>query len=266
MGSRYIWQFVLGHFCCKCNFNGVHIYHLKHFQDDLLDGPLKVKSASGSAAGSSLAVPSDSAGPSGSGTQRLPYFKDEIQKVIVETLDIPLHLTYRDKVSDLRVAYAKFLEIEKVVAKLSGMEKGGTWPYHRKPSHDDIIEVFMSRSGYRNRPKRFFPKVDLIPGMKQWLMNEGDAAPDAEVWGEKRPSYTSLEELLEVFDPSSGSKKKGKKAKRGKREEQIDSASSDEVVKGKGKGKAQPKPKVKAAKRGSSKKNGGSSKSRQDDV
>ena len=72
----------------------VHIYHLKHFQDDLLDAPVRVKSASGSAAGSSLAVPSDSAEPSGSGTLTPPYFKGEIQKILVETLHIPLHLTH----------------------------------------------------------------------------------------------------------------------------------------------------------------------------
>jgi hypothetical protein len=264
MGSRCIWQSLLGHLCCKCYFNVVHIYHLKHFQDDLLNAsaPLGVKSASGSAAGSSFAAPSDSAEPSGSGTQRLPFFKEEIQKVIVETLEIPLHFTYQDKMVDLRVAYAKFLEVEKVVAKLSALEKRGKWTYHKKPSHDDIIEVFMSRSGYHNRPKKFFPRVHLIPGMKDWLMNEEGVAPDAdEVWGDKTPSYINLEELLKIHDPSGG-KKKQKKAKR---DQQIDSASSDEVVKGKGKGKAKPKPKPKAAKRGGSKKKAGSSKSRQDD-
>ena len=71
MGRRSIWQSLLGCFCCKCYFNVVHIYHLKHFQDDLLDAPVKVKSASESAAGSSLAAPSDSAEPSGSGAHRL---------------------------------------------------------------------------------------------------------------------------------------------------------------------------------------------------
>ena len=76
--------------------------------------------------------------------------------------------------------------------------------------------------------------------------------------GGKTPSYISLEELLDIHDPE-GSKKKQKKAKKAKREQQIDSASSDEVVKGKGKGQAKAKPK--AAKRGSSKKKAGSSKS-----
>ena len=209
-----------------------------------------------------MAAPSDSAEPSGSGTQRPPFFKGEIQKVIVETLDIPHHLTYRDKGTDLRVAYAKFLEIDKVVAKLSTFEKEATWPYHKKPNHDEIIEVFMSRSGYHNRPKVFFPRVHHIPGMKDWLMNEKDAPDTAAVWGGKTPAYTSLDELLDIHDPE-GSKKKQKKGKKGKREQQIDSASSDEVVKGKGKGKAKAKPK--AAKRGSSKKKAGSSKSRQDD-
>ena len=103
----------------------------------------------------------------------------------METLEIPLHLTYRDKNVDLHVAYAKFLEVDKVVAKLSALEKLGKWTYYKKPSHDDIIEVFMSRSGYHNHPKRFFPRVDHIPGMKDWLMNEKDAPTTAAVWGTK---------------------------------------------------------------------------------
>ena len=179
----------------------------------------------------------------------------------MKTLAIPPHLTHRDKVSDLCVAYAKFLAIEKAVGKLSEMEKAGTWTYDKKPTHEDIVQVFMSRSGYHNHLKRFFPKVDLIPGMREWLMNEEDAPADAEVWGDKRPSYTSLKDLLDLYDTSER-KKKGKKAKRGKGEQQIDSASSDEVVEGKGKGKAKAKPKT--TKKGSSKK-ASSSKSRQDD-
>ena len=46
------------------------------------------------------------------------------------------------------------LGIDKVVAKLSTFEKNATWPYYKKPNHDDIIEVFMSRSGYHNHSKR----------------------------------------------------------------------------------------------------------------
>jgi hypothetical protein len=45
----------------------------------------------------------------------------------------------------------------------------------------------------------------------------------------------------------------------------MDSASSEEVVKGKGKAKPKPKPKPKAIKRGSNKKKADSSKSLQDD-
>jgi len=59
------------------------------------------------------------------------------------------------------------------------MELAATWT-HKKPILEDIVQIFMSKSGYFNRPQKPFPKVSVIPGMKEWLENEEDAA-DAEV-------------------------------------------------------------------------------------
>jgi len=67
----------------------------------------------------------------------------------------------------------------------------------------------------------------------------------AEVWGDKRPSYNNLKEILALYATASGKKR------------EIDPPShfSEEVVKGKGKEKANAK------KKGGGSKKGGSSKS-----
>jgi len=58
------------------------------------------------------------------------------------------------------------------------MEVARTWT-HKKPTLEDIVEVFMSRSGYFNRPHKLFPKLHVIPDMKKWLENGDDAPADA---------------------------------------------------------------------------------------
>lgn len=176
-----------------------------------------------------------------------------MQQIIVETFDIPAHLTHCEKVSDLYVAYAKFLAIQDVAKKLTQMKVVGTWT-HKKPTLEDIVEIFMSRSGYFNRPHKFLPKVHNIPTVQKWLENGDDAPTETDAWGDRRPSYKNLKEILAAYETSGGKKKD-----KGKKKQTIDSPShsSEEVVKGKGKEKAKAK---KAG--GSGKKKVGSSKSR----
>ena len=229
---------------------------------------VKSASGSGSAAASSFTAPSSVAEPaaSGAGSNETPYIKGPMQRILIETFDIPAHLTHRQKVSDLRVAYAKYLAIQDVVERLGQMELAATWT-HKKPVLEEIVQVFMSKSGYFNRPRQFFPYISVIPGMKEWLANKEGAPATAEVWGDKKPSYTSLEEILDQYNGSSGKKgekgKKGKKGNKGKKKQQdapsIHSSEEEVVIKGKGKGKA------KMAGSGSKKKKAGSSKSRCDE-
>jgi hypothetical protein len=136
------------------------------------------------------------------------------------------------------------------------MEVARTWT-HKKPTLEDIVEVFMSRSGYFNRPHKLFPKLHVILDMKKWLENGDDAPADVEVWGERRPSFKSLKEILAAYE-TSGRKKKEMMMNREKKKQKAESASesSEEIVKGKGKAKAK-------AKKGASKK-ASSSKSHQD--
>ena len=86
------------------------------------------------------------------------------------------------------------------------MEVAGTWN-HKKPILKDLVKVFMSRAGYFGCPHKYFSKVSIIPNMKKWLENEEDAHADVEVWGDKRASYKSLQEILMSYS----GKKEGKK-------------------------------------------------------
>jgi hypothetical protein len=98
-GSIYSYQL---YFRTECNLekSGISVAPPKRTHVD------KYKFVSGSAAGSSLAAPSDFAEPleSGSGTNQLSHIKGEVQHLIMEAFDIPVHLTHREKVSDLCVA------------------------------------------------------------------------------------------------------------------------------------------------------------------
>jgi hypothetical protein len=250
----------------------VHIDNLKIFQDDVVDEFMNPKPASGSAAGSIYVrssgsgsaaspsvAPSDMAGPVTSGSKPA-YIQGPMQKILIETFDVPAHLTHRDKVADLRVAYSKYLAIQDMAERVTQMELGGTWT-HKKPTLEDIVKVYMSRSGYFNRPKQHFPRVHMVPEMKRWLENAKDGPSDVDVWGDNKPSYKILEEILDLHDPSGSKKKKEKKVTKGKKKQIIESPphSEEEVVKRKEKGKAKAKTAV------GGKKKAGPKKSRQAD-
>jgi hypothetical protein len=220
-------------------------------------GSIYIKSSgsgSGSAA-SSFVAPSDTAEAVTSGSKS-PIKLDPLQQTLVETFNISPQLMQREKVVDLRVAYSKFLDIQRVIEGVNQMELAQTWTW-KKPTIQDIVEIYMSRSGYFHRHHKFFPKVSVIPGMEGWLRNEEGALEKKEVWGDKQPSFKNLSDMLDLY----GSPGKKKKVTKGKRKQvEPSSHSEEEVVKGKGKGKAKSK---KAG--GDGKKKAGPSKSRQND-
>src|ERR1700692_4057564 len=95
-----------------------HIYNLNNFQDDLVYENMNPKSSAGSiyikssgsgsgSAASSFAAPSDTAEAVTSGSKSA-FILNPLQKTLVETFSISAHLMQREKVADLRVAYAKF--------------------------------------------------------------------------------------------------------------------------------------------------------------
>ena len=122
-------------------------------------GSVYIKSSGSGSAPSSFAAPSDTAEAVISGSKSA-IILDSLQQTLVETFNISPHLMQREKVADLRVAYAKFLDIQRVIAGVTAMEVARTWTY-KKPTVTDIAKIYMSRSGYFNHPHKFFPRVNL---------------------------------------------------------------------------------------------------------
>jgi len=236
-------------------FDIVHIYNLNNFQDDLVDEHMNLKPGSGSGPAASSSAGSKSERPAASssaGSKSEIQFKP-MQQMLIDIFKTPAHLILHEKVSPLCLTYAKYLAIQKMIDDVQTMERAGTWNYPTKPTVQDITEVFMSRSGYFNRPRLLFPKVELeLPEMMKWLEGGEDAPAQNVVWGDKEPSFKNLKEILE--SQTSGKKKKVT------RERKKRPSKSEVVVKGKGKEKG------KAKKAGeSSKGKAGSKKSHHDD-
>src|SRR5882762_461671 len=215
------------------SFYIVHIYNLNHFQDDLVDEFMNLKSASGSAA-SSFVAPSDAAETGSKSTIQL----GSMQKILIDTFNISAHLLERKK-TDLRLTYAKYLAIQKMIEDVGAMERGGTWT-HQKPTVGDIAEVFMSKSGYFHCPHQLFPKIVDGSEMKKWLEGGEEAPAESDVWGDKKPSFKNLKEILD-------SKKRKVTSHKRKQKNEAD-------VKGKGKEKAKAKKAGEGSKKAGSRK------------
>jgi hypothetical protein len=187
------------------------------------------KPASGSAA-SSFIAPSDTAQ---TGSMSAHQFTP-IQKILIEIFKPAANLIQHEKVTGIRLNYAKYLAIQKIIQKVGNMEQAATW-VHPKPTLQDIIEVFQSRSGYFKHSRQLFPRVENLPQMKLWLEGGEDAPEEKIVWGGKKPCFKNLEDILDSHDPSY--KKKNVTKEKGKQS----SSKSEVVVKGKGKEKANAK-------------------------
>src|SRR5882672_8449030 len=118
-----------------------------------------------------------------------------IRDLIANALGIPEHLIDRKKGGDIRVAYAKYLALVDALDNLSTMSASGTWKHNN--THDDVIEVFMSKSAYFKSHSKTFPLLDHYPAMREWLENKADAPADSEVWGnEKKHTFEALKKIL----------------------------------------------------------------------
>ena len=213
-------------------FDIVHIYNLNNLQDDLVDEHMNLKPGSGSGPAASSSAGSKSERPAASSSAGSQSEKP-MQQMLIDIFKTPRHLILHERVSSLRHTYSKYLAIRKMIKDVQIMEKEGTWTYP-KPTVQDIAEVFMSRSGYFNRPRVLFPRVEVeLPEMLQWLEGGEDAPAQKDVWGDKEPSFKNLKEILDSQTP-------GKK-KKVTRERKKRPSKSEVVVKGKGKEKAKAK-------------------------
>jgi hypothetical protein len=211
------------------------------------------QSASMSAAGSTFAAPSVASGSAG---------KSELtstQQLIVNALGLSPTFAQRERSTDIRIAYSKYLAIHDAAKELSKMKIAQTWT-GKTPPLETIVGIFMSTSAYFKNHHKVFPKVPNFPAMEKWLTNAPDAPATDQVWGNQKATFKNLDEILNKHE-SSGGKEAGKKSSEKGKKKQVEPASdfssSEEVVKKK-------KTKTKAKEKGKVKKSqGSSSKSRQ---
>ena len=179
------------------------------FKDDLETGP----SASSSMVPSAAAVVSASARP-------VYFAAGSMRDLIVTALRIPDHLIDHKKGGDMRVAYAKYLAIRDALDNLSLMSGSGTWKHNN--IHDDVIEVFVSKSVYFRNHANVFPLLVHYPAMKGWFEKTADtveadrATADAVVWGSEKHSFDNLRKILTAHQNASPVKGKGKRKGKGK--------------------------------------------------
>jgi len=194
-------------------------------------------SASASEAGTSFFV--SGAG----GTSNLHHIQ------LMKVLDIDVELSDRSR-KGLIWCYKKYKAFNAAVQTMDQMSKQGKWPLAKKPSHTELVEIFLSKSYWHSHVAKPFAIVARYPQMVAWLEREDSDSPsDFEVWHLQKSEY-GFKELKEwlandgTLDKAAKrrlelSKDKGKgKGKKGKGKEREDYQEEKMQVDDYGKGKA----------------------------
>ncbi|KAF8995320.1 hypothetical protein BDQ17DRAFT_1430473 [Cyathus striatus] len=125
-----------------------------------------------------------------------PFEPASVQYKIAFVFNVAKALCERNTKKDIQLSYQKYLAIHDIFAKFPGMIANNIWK-ERRPSNDDIIEVFMSKSTYYYYYSNPFSMVFEIPALEKWLKGDSDAPCAVEVWGlGVKPSLDSLKKLL----------------------------------------------------------------------
>ena len=72
------------------------------------------------------------------------------------------------------MAYAKYLGVLDALDKLSLLSGSGTWKHNN--THDDVIEVFVSKYVYFRNHAKVFPLLVHYPAMQEWFDKTPDTA------------------------------------------------------------------------------------------
>ncbi|KAF8992084.1 hypothetical protein BDQ17DRAFT_1432642 [Cyathus striatus] len=135
--------------------------------------------------------------PSGSTATSYPFELDSVQYKIASAFNVSKGLCERNVKKDIRISYQKYLAIHDIFAKFPGMIANNIWK-EKRPSNDDIIEVFMSKSTYYFYYSNLFSMAPQNPGLDKWLKGDSDAPHTGEVWGHGvKPSLDNLKKLLD---------------------------------------------------------------------
>jgi hypothetical protein len=124
-------------------------------------------------------------------------------------LDIPEHLVDRSS-SGLRVSYSKYLAYIDAQKALAKVVADGKWKLPKKPTGENLIEVFISKSAFFKNYQPYFPRIPDYPALHLWFMNGEDVPTDMEAWGFQKNVYV-FKDLEDYFVEAD--KKKGKVGK-----------------------------------------------------
>jgi hypothetical protein len=129
------------------------------------------------------------------------------QAQLIRILNIPESLTTRENVTDLRIAYGKYLGYLRANATMIKMRNDGSW-VGKVPKGEDLITVFVSKSTWYEKYV-LFGHVEKHPDLQDWL--EADPASTVTFWPEVKTRYT-FEDLIDFLVESGDIvvKKKGK--------------------------------------------------------
>ena len=162
---------------------------------------------------------------------------------LMNLLEIDPELSDRSK-KGLVWCYKKYKAFNAAVQTMDQLSKQGKWPLAKKPSHTELVEIFLSKSFWHSHVVKPFAIVARYPQMVAWLEREdGDDPSDFEVWHLQKSEY-GFKELKQwlgndgTLDKAAKgrmekAKGKGKKGKGKKREEDQEEMEVDD-----GKGKA----------------------------
>jgi hypothetical protein len=140
---------------------------------------------------------------------KLPHAEGDVTvESLVAHLGIPQTLVSRSKLSDIRLAWSKYKGYLKAQADLFRMIKDGTWTL-KKPTSDELIEVFVSRSVWHDKYRKVFPMVVPASPLHHWLENDSDAPSNIDIFGEEKQLY-NFKDLKRVLE-SQGKVEEGKR-------------------------------------------------------
>jgi hypothetical protein len=124
---------------------------------------------------------------------------DSYQMQIINLLNIPALLTICPKGSvDVHLAYTKYQGYLQAHSDMLRMLSDGSWTLKR-PSSDELVEVFVSKSVWHANYSKLFPKARGFPAVLKWLEHGHDLPSNMDIFGVEKQSY-SFRDLREVLD------------------------------------------------------------------
>ena len=182
-------------------------------------------------------LPQTIPGPPSHSSNHSSFFDvGSVQASIVSALCIPHQLLDRSP-RDIRISYAKYEAYIDACRQLSKLTAEGLFP--KRPSNDDIIEVFFAKSTYFKHQK-VFPLVKKVPIVERWMKSD-EGVSDVEVWNSRKQNFDNLnkvlnEHLLKDVE-AAGKEMKISMGKGKKKAKDCDDDGAKRVRKGKGKKK-----------------------------